>query len=94
MAGLDVAQRENRGRNRKSDVGDAGVAEESIERGRGLRLLAGNARRWAGFARLFSGVLRNGRRLEWESRADARRENGAGKAANRAERALNLPRRE
>src|SRR5207245_10673940 len=46
------------------------------------------------FARLFCGVLRRGWRLTWESRGGARRKNEAGKPANRAERASNLPRRE
>jgi hypothetical protein len=92
FAGLDVAQCENCSGNRKSDVGEAGVTDETIEHGGGLRLLAGDAQRRAGFARLFQGVLRRERRLTWESCGGARRKNGTGKAANRAERASNLPR--
>ncbi len=57
-------------------------------------MLAGDAQRRTGFAGLFCGVLRRGRRLTWESCGGARRKNEAGKAANRAERASNLPRRE
>ena len=91
---MDVAECQSRCRYRKNDVGEARVADDAIERGGSLRLLAGDALRRTGFARLFRGVLRRGRKLRWESCGGARRENEAGKAANRAERASNLPRRE
>jgi len=41
---MDVVQCEYCSGNRKSDVGEAGVTDEAIERGGGLRLLAGDAR--------------------------------------------------
>jgi len=44
FAGLDVVQCEYCSGNRKSDVGEAGVTDEAIERGGGLRLLAGMRR--------------------------------------------------
>jgi hypothetical protein len=53
FTGLDVTQGENRRRNRKSYVGKAGVTDDAIERGRDLRLLAGDAQGRTGFARLF-----------------------------------------
>ena len=78
----------------KNDVGEARVADDSIDCGGSLRLLAGDALRRTGFAGLFCGVLRPGRRLTWKICGNARRKNEAGIAANRAERALNLPRKE
>jgi len=59
-----------------------------------LRPLPGDALRRAGLARLFGGVLRGGRRLTGGTNGGARRKKEASKAASRAERASNVPRRE
>src|SRR5437016_14240935 len=85
-------QSENGRGNRKRDVGQAAATDAAIKRSGRLRLLAGDARRRAGFARW--GLLPSGRRLTWQSCGGGQSRNQAGKAANRAERALNLPRKE
>src|SRR6267143_1585132 len=82
------------GRECRTKLGEAREARARLHGCGGVRLLAGDAQRRAGFARLFCGVLRSGRRLTWKSCGGARGENEVGKAASRAERASNLPRGE
>ena len=85
---------QSRCRYRKNDVGEARVADDAIDCGGSLRLLAGDALRRTGIAGLSCRVLRRGRRLTWKICGSARRKNEARKAANRAERASSVPRRE